>query len=403
MIKGAKSFQQKYEKIMGESSADKLWNDVKNGINEFTKKIELGQADGYFWNMYFNLLRENRILFEGVNKAIVTGDMNYMLKGIYQENRFNCIYQNRSNSGGAQTINFIEVVIAYSCNDYSLLEKIMPFKEGPATCGYSAPFYNMLYAVTYHDNEVGNKAQAELSAFMGKKRTQFDLKLAKFFYDLYQKDVDGINCGLQELCESMGKCNWINEHIYGMDKNIRSLGNTVAIFIHGLYHIVMKFLKDTPLSEKIKTPEHKSFIKEYEEFNKEHDFPEPQILVDFDQLAKFINLSIRTEFIPEVSFYKSGRNYVNDGKKFEKILGVFPLTENTDTIFHSKPRAKVDDQEVKVWRILLVPIQGEPLGDVDFYKALEYFKKIKCDMKGEEILVKGFSKQELEKILQFCN
>ena len=60
--------------------------------------------------------------------------------------------------------------------------------------------------------------------------------------------------------------------------------------------------------------------KEYEEFNKEHDFPEPQILVDFDQLAKFINLSIRTEFIPEVSFYKSGRNYVNDGKKFEKIL-----------------------------------------------------------------------------------
>ena len=82
----------------------------------------------------------------------------------------------------------------------------------------------------------------------------------------------------------------------------------------------MKFLKDTPLSEKIKTPEHKSFIKEYEEFNKEHDFPEPQILVDFDQLAKFINLSIRTEFIPEVSFINRGRNYVNDGKKFEKIL-----------------------------------------------------------------------------------
>lgn len=52
---------------------------------------------------------------------------------------------------------------------------------------------------------------------------------------------------------------------------------------------------------------------------------------------------------------------------------------------------------------IISTIQGEPLGDVDFYKALEYFKKIKCDMKGEEILVKGFSKQELEKILQFCN
>ena len=53
MIKGAKSFQQKYEKIMGESSADKLWNDVKNGINEFTRKIELGQADGYFLEYVF--------------------------------------------------------------------------------------------------------------------------------------------------------------------------------------------------------------------------------------------------------------------------------------------------------------------------------------------------------------
>ncbi len=48
MIKGAKSFQQKYEKIMGESSADKLWNDVKNGINEFTKKIELDKQTGIF-------------------------------------------------------------------------------------------------------------------------------------------------------------------------------------------------------------------------------------------------------------------------------------------------------------------------------------------------------------------
>ena len=106
-----------------------------------------------------------------------------------------------------------------------------------------------------------------------------------------------------------------------------------------------------------------------------------------------LNKNWKNAYRAEAKFYSGNNN----------IFVVFPLTENTDTIFHSKPRAKVDDQEVKVWRILLVPIQGEPLGDVDFYKALEYFKKIKCDMKGEEILVKGFSKQEVEKILQFCN
>ena len=196
----------------------------------------------------------------------------------------------------------------------------MPFEAGPASSGYSVPYYNMVYAMTYHDDEVGKKAQAELSTFMEKKRTQFDLKLAKFFYDLYQKDVDGVNCGLQELCDLMGKCKWINEHIYGLDKDIQTLGKMVAIFIHGLYHIAMKFLEDSPLLDKIKMPEHKSFIKEYEEFNIEKNFPEPHNLINFDPIAKFINLSIKTEMIPEVSFSKSGRMYVNDGKRFEKRL-----------------------------------------------------------------------------------
>ena len=303
---------------MGESGEDELWSDIERAIAEFKKKVEMGKADGYFWNMYFNLLRSNRLMFAGINKAFITGDMVYMLNGIYQENRFNCIYRNRANSGGAQTINFIEAVIAYSCNDYKLLEKIMPFEAGPASYGYSATYYNMVYAMTYHDDEVGKKAQAELSTFMEKKRTQFDLKLAKFFYDLYQKDVDGVNCGLQELCDLMGKCKWINEHIYGLDKDIQTLGKMVAIFIHGLYHIAMKFLEDGPLLDKIKMPEHKSFIKEYEEFNIEKNFPEPHNLINFDPIAKFINLSIKTEMIPEVSFSKSGRMYVNDGKDLKK-------------------------------------------------------------------------------------
>lgn len=104
MVKAAKSYQQKYEKIMGESSEDELWSDIERDIAEFKKKVELGKADGYFWNMYFNLLRSNRLMFAGINEAFITGDMAYMLNGIYQENRFNCIYGNRANSGGAQTI-----------------------------------------------------------------------------------------------------------------------------------------------------------------------------------------------------------------------------------------------------------------------------------------------------------
>ena len=55
-------------------------------------------------------------------------------------------------------------------------------------------------------------------------------------------------------------------------------------------------------------------------FNIEKNFPKPHNLINFDPIAKFINLSIKTEMIPKVSFSKSGRTYVNDGKRFEKTL-----------------------------------------------------------------------------------
>ena len=33
MVKAAKSYQQKYEKIMGESSEDELWSDIERAIS----------------------------------------------------------------------------------------------------------------------------------------------------------------------------------------------------------------------------------------------------------------------------------------------------------------------------------------------------------------------------------
>lgn len=320
MVKGAKGFLKKYEEALGDSCMDKIMEDVKSGIELFSKRITEGTADGYFGTMYFHLLIDEKILFYGIQKSATTGDMSYMLNGIYQWNRFTCVFRNRLTSSGSQVINFIECVLAYACNDDMLLEKMMPRSLGPANFGYPAPYYNMLYAMTYHDEEAGQKAQEELHSFMEKKRPKFDLKLAKYFLDLYSKNVEAVNEDLQELCNAMSKCNWINEHMYGLDKGIRALGNTTVIFIHGLYHIAVKYLRDSSLADKVAMPEHKSFLKEYEEFNLEHDFPKPQNLIDFDDTAKFINESIRTEVIPEVSLYKPERNYVNDGDRFEKTL-----------------------------------------------------------------------------------
>ena len=47
-----------------------------------------------------------------------------------------------------------------------------------------------------------------------------------------------------------------------------------------------------------------------------------------------INNNWKNAYRAEAKFNSGGNN---------NIFGVFPLTENTDTIFHSKPGAKVDD------------------------------------------------------------
>ena len=50
-----------------------------------------------------------------------------------------------------------------------------------------------------------------------------------------------------------------------------------------------------------------------------------------------LNKNWKNAYRAEAKFYSGNNN----------IFGVFPLTENTDTIFHSKPRAKVDDKSME--------------------------------------------------------
>lgn len=58
---------------------------------------------------------------------------------------------------------------------------------------------------------------------------------------------------------------------------------------------------------------------------------------------------------------------------------------------------------MKIWKILLIPLDGDPIGSIDLYKALDYFASMKCEKKGKEILVKGISRQGLIELLQLCN
>lgn len=108
----------------------------------------------------------------------------------------------------------------------------------------------------------------------------------------------------------------------------------------------------------------------------------------------FFNRSHKTKWNhahkAEPKFYRRGT----------EALGVFALTESTDTIFPRKPYGKVDNKAVEQWEILLVPLGDErPMGSVKFenvMKLLEQCKKI--EQKGNFLYVAGLSRSEMEEL-----
>ena len=140
------------------------------------RKVELGKADGYFWNMYFNLLRSNRLMFAGINKAFITGDMAHMLNGIYQENRFNCIYEIERIAEEHKQLISLKLCLLIPVMITSCWKESCRLRQGLLVPVIQLRIIIWFMTMTYHDDEVGKKAQAELSTFMEKKRTQFDFK-----------------------------------------------------------------------------------------------------------------------------------------------------------------------------------------------------------------------------------
>lgn len=85
------------------------------------------------------------------------------------------------------------------------------------------------------------------------------------------------------------------------------------------------------------------------------------------------------------------------------ILGVYALTESTDTILPCLPYAEVDGRPVKKWELMMIPIgDGAPIGSVDYYKALHLLKQEKGVEKNGNVLIKALSKSEMHDLYNKC-
>ena len=96
------------------------------------------------------------------------------------------------------------------------------------------------------------------------------------------------------------------------------------------------------------------------------------------------------------AYYASPHFYKKNGE----ILGVFALTENTDTVLTCKPYAEIENKEVNRWEILLVPLGNiPPIGSVDFEKVIKILKRHQnVEQDDDKIYITGLSKTVMQEI-----
>ena len=87
-----------------------------------------------------------------------------------------------------------------------------------------------------------------------------------------------------------------------MSTRYAQLGRSVAVFVHGLYHLAHHYLEENEFAQ-IKIPKHKTFLEEYERFNQENGFSQGENLISFDYISKFMGHLTDTDIIPEISVW----------------------------------------------------------------------------------------------------
>ena len=194
---------------------------------------------------------------------------------------------------------------SFACNDFSAIPSFVP-KDLPLLKGtyYPENVMNLLYALYYQDEERLSESLSLAQHFLEKKkRTGMEEFSVRYFINLARKDAVALSESLQNLCQAYQRRGYPYEKI---DK-------CFANEIHGLYRLVRFF--DHSLFEEISMPSHKTFLKEFEEWQVQNQFPQGQQFYTYPQDMADAN-RILTKGLPRIYLEKSGRDLVIDVDRF---------------------------------------------------------------------------------------
>jgi hypothetical protein len=105
---------------------------------------------------------------------------------------------------------------------------------------------------------------------------------------IYQRDVDGLNISLQELCKAYQRLGY----------PVKKMDKCFAVEIHGLYRFIKEI--DENFFNEITLPKHDCFFQSFEVWQKENNYPEGKIFYEYPGEMVYMNKIFRAE-IPKVT------------------------------------------------------------------------------------------------------
>ncbi len=170
---------------------------------------------------------------------------------------------------------------------------------------YTENVLNLLKARYFQKDK--EKALQLADTFLTKKRTLLELAYVRFFAALVKEDADGLSKALQELCIAYKRQGY----------PVKKRDKYFAGEIHGLYRLVRFF--DQHLFEKVQMPDHSCFFIPFENWQKEHQYPQGTFFYSYPKEMNEINLLIAAK-LPQIKTEMYYRKPVLDTDSFLKDL-----------------------------------------------------------------------------------
>lgn len=301
--------------------ADNLSRELSIHSVEEKKKAVAGSK---WWDDPFGLSKnihthiryaQEEMMYLGCYLACRTGNMKYMYDGIYQGNRLNAAWEAGLATGTDHGRFFFSSVLSFACNDYELIEKLLPCSIGNSVNDVCKEMANLLIAIYYKDGATQEQALAEARRYLSKKRAKYERLITEYMIALLEKDVRSAGTLLNEICGLIGQVNSVQESCAGFGK--RALGKCICLLGHGFYAMAEYYLDADELAG-FEYPEHETFLPEYERYRRESIEKKRDALVAFDRDKSFLNDVI--ELIPEVALIHGGKLVYQDADGFLEQL-----------------------------------------------------------------------------------